>query len=65
MGWSAFGKHSAVINTNLPLSKKKVCNQCVLVDLACGSEIWQFKNMAPQGFTEITKAHTKRNEEKH
>ncbi len=42
MGWSAFGKQSLVMNSNLPLSlQRKVYNQCILPVLKCGSEAWR------------------------
>ena len=39
MGWSAFGKQSNIMKSNLPISlKRKVYNQCVLPVLTYGSE---------------------------
>ena len=41
MGWSAFGKQSSIMKSNLPLSlKRKVYNQCVLPVIIYGSETW-------------------------
>ena len=41
MGWSAFGKQSSVMKSNLPISlKRKVYNQCILPVLTYGSETW-------------------------
>ncbi len=41
MGWSAFGKQSPVMDSNLPLSlKRKVYKQCILPVLTYGSETW-------------------------
>ncbi len=41
MGWSAFGKQSLVMNSNLPLSlKREVYNQCILPVLTYGAETW-------------------------
>lgn len=42
MGWRAFGKHSDVMNSRLPLSLKiKVYDQCVLPVMTCGAETWR------------------------
>ncbi len=42
MGWSAFGKHNLVMNSNLPLSmKRKVYNQCIIPVLTYGLETWR------------------------
>ncbi len=39
MGWSAFGKNSLVVSSDLPLSlKRKVYNQCILPVLKYRSE---------------------------
>ncbi|MCJ3109048.1 hypothetical protein LN026_27435, partial [Klebsiella pneumoniae] len=42
MGWSAFGKHSQIMNGSLPLSlKRKVYNSCILPLLTYGAETWR------------------------
>ncbi len=42
VGWSAFGKENLVMNSNLPLSRKrKVYNQCIRPFLTYGSETWR------------------------
>ena len=41
MGWSAFGKHGIIMNSNMPLSlKRKVYSQCILPVLTYGSKTW-------------------------
>ena len=41
MGWSAFGKQSSVMKSNLPIAlKRKVYNQCILPVITYGSETW-------------------------
>ncbi len=41
MGWSAFGKHNLIMNSNLQLSlKRKVYNHSILPVLTYGSETW-------------------------
>ena len=41
MGWSAFGKQSSVMKSNLPIAlKRKVYNQCILPVMTYGSETW-------------------------
>ncbi len=41
MGWSAFGKQSLVMNSNLPFSlKRKIYNHCILLILTNGPETW-------------------------
>ncbi len=41
MGWTAFGKHGDIMNSNLPLSlKRKIYSHCILPVLKYGSEIW-------------------------
>ena len=42
MGWSAFGRHSQIMNGSLPLSlKKKVYDSCILPVLTYGAETWR------------------------
>ena len=42
MGWSAFGRHSQIMNGGLPLSlKKKVYDSCILPVLTYGAETWR------------------------
>ena len=41
LGWSAFGRHSNILQGSLPLClKRKVFNQCVLPVMTYGSETW-------------------------
>ncbi len=41
MKWSTFGKHTTIMNSNLPLSiKRKAYNHCILPLQTYGSEIW-------------------------
>ena len=40
-GWSAFGKNSIILKSNMPLClKRKVFNQCILPALTYGAETW-------------------------
>ena len=42
MGWGAFGRHSQIMNSRLPLSlKRNVYNSCVLPVLTYGAETWR------------------------
>ncbi len=42
MGWSAFGKQNLVMNSNLPLSlKRMIYNHCILPVLTYGLETWR------------------------
>ncbi|MCL1440826.1 hypothetical protein, partial [Enterobacter hormaechei] len=42
MGWSAYGRHSQIMNGSLPLSlKKKVYDSCILPVLTYGAETWR------------------------
>lgn len=42
MGWHAYGRHSKLVNGNLPLSlKRKLYNYCILPVLTYGEETWR------------------------
>ncbi len=48
-GWSAFGKLSEVMQSNMPLClKRKVFNQCVLPAMTYGSETWSMTQRMEQ-----------------
>lgn len=46
MGWGAFGKHSQIVKSKLPLSlKRTVYNQCVLPVMTYGAETWHLTKL--------------------
>ena len=45
LGWAAFGKHTNILRSRLPISmKRKLFNQCILPTMTYASETWSLTN---------------------